>query len=144
VIAGGAAVAVVLYLAFGHGSSKPSSAAVAPQPAGATAPAPPDAPAPAVAAAASGGNPIFGQWTLVDTDQAANCQTSQEFDADSATAVRGGVTSTGHPIYNVQATFVDVSYGGPNFEQWDVNGPNDLTLDLINPYGMLSCRYHRA
>ncbi len=91
----------------------------------------------------AGGNPIFGRWTLLDTD-ATYCQSSQEFTAGSSTTVRAGVTSTGHPIYNVQAKFVDVSYGGPNFEQWDVNGPDDLTLQLISPYSVTSCRYHRS
>jgi hypothetical protein len=108
-----------------------------------------DAGSPPVAAAAAAPtgaavNPIFGQWTLVDTNEAAYCQSQQEFTADSSTSVKDGKTSTGHPIYNVQAKFVDVSYGGPNFEQWDVNGPDDLTLELISPYSVTSCRYHRS
>jgi hypothetical protein len=142
-IAGAAAVVFLLYLmgAFGHGSTKSSQGGAAQSTS--VAQAAPEAPA-AAAATAVGVNPILGQWTLVDTDQAANCQSSQEFTADSSTQVRGGETSTARPIYNVKPNVVDVSYGGPNFEEWDVNGPDDLTLQLINPYGLLSCRYHRS
>jgi hypothetical protein len=106
--------------------------------------APAAAAAAAAAPVAAAAHPILGQWTLLDTDEAAYCQSQQAFTPDSSTSVKDGKTSTGHPIYNVQAKFVDVSYGGPNFEQWDVNGPDDLTLELISPYSVTSCRYHRA
>ncbi len=77
--------------------------------------------APAAAPTAAEARPILGQWTLVDTDKAAYCpQSSQTFTADSGTSVRDGKTSTGHLIYDVKPTFVYVSYGGPNTEQWDV------------------------
>ncbi len=98
----------------------------------------------ATAPSAAGANPILGQWTLVDTDQAAYCQSSQTFNADTGTSVLAGKTSTGHVIYDVKPTFVYVSYGGPNTETWNVNGPDDLTLQLVSPYSVTSCRYHRA
>ena len=144
-IAGGVVVLSLLYAmgACGHRSTKPADAsadapAASADASGAAAAAPTAAPTAAVA------NPILGQWTLVDTDKAAYCQSSQEFTADSGTSVRDGKTSTGHLIYDVKPTFVYVSYGGPNTEQWDVNGPDDLTLDLVSPYSVTSCRYHRA
>jgi len=98
----------------------------------------------AAAPSAAGANPILGRWTLVDTDKAAYCQSSQEFTADTGTSVLAGKTSTGHLIYDVKPTLVYVSYGGPNTEQWDVNGPDDLTLEQVSPYSVNSCRYHRT
>ena len=149
-IAGVLVVLFVLYLmgAFGHGS-KSRIAASAPSAADTAAAASPMTPAAAAspmapAAAMTGGNPILGRWTLVDTNMAAYCQSSQEFTADSSTTVKGGQTSTGRPSYLVGATAVTVSYGGPNAEEWDVNGPDDLTLRLNNPYGQANCRYHRS
>ncbi len=140
-IAGVLAILFVLYLmgAFGHKSSRSSNVG-----AGASLSTSTGAGAAPSAPAAAGGNPILGRWTLVDTALAAYCQSSQEFTPDSGTQVLGGKTSTGRLIYNVKATSVDVSYGGPNTEEWDVNGPDDLTLRLINPYGETSCRYHRS
>jgi hypothetical protein len=141
-IVGGAAILFVLYLisGSGHGGSK-SSVGVSGAPESASADAG-SAPVAVAAPTAAGANPILGRWTLLDTD-ATYCQSFQEFSAGGSTTVRAGVTSTGHPIYNMQPKFVDVSYGGPNFEQWDVNGPDDLTLELISPYSVTSCRYHR-
>ena len=130
-IAGGIGVISLLYLmgAFGHGSTPSSSATDS------------------ASVASAGGNPIVGQWTLLDTAEAAYCQTYQEFKSNgSATDVRAGVTSS-HPakaiIYDVKPTYVLVSYGGPNYETWQVNGPDDLTLMLTSPYRVTSCRYHR-
>ena len=144
-IAGGVVVVSLLYAvgACGHRSAKPAGASAGAPVANADASAPPAA-APAAAASAAGANPILGQWTLVDTDKAAYCQSSQAFTPDSGTSVLAGKTSTGRPIYDVKPTFVYVSYGGPNTEQWDVNGPDDLTLELVSPYSVTSCRYHRA
>ncbi len=91
--------------------------------------------------------PIQGQWNLVDTDQAAYCQTYQEFRSDgSETDVRGGATHTHDAkgiVYDVKLTYVLVSYGGPNYETWNLTGPDDLTLMLTSPYSVTSCRYHR-
>lgn len=145
VIAGALVALSLLYGLGGCGNRSPKAseaAGGAPIATGTDAGGPPDAES--AAAPSASGNPILGQWTLVDTDKAAYCQTSQEFTADSGTRVFGGKTSTGHLIYNVQPKFVDVSYGGPNIEQWDVNGPDDLTLELTSPYSVTSCRYHRA
>jgi hypothetical protein len=133
---GGAATSLVALsllstlAACGHPSAQPSADAGS-------------APAPA-ATGQSGANPILGKWTLIDTNNAAYCQTSQEFTADSSTFVKGGTTSTAQPIYDVKPTAVYVSYGGPNMEEWDVTGPDDLTLQLTSPYSVMSCRYHRA
>ena len=87
-------------------------------------------------------NPILGRWTLIDADMIDVCKAHREFAPVTDAQARGGP----HPIYNVQATYVDVSYGGPNFEEWDINGPNDLTLRLGGPYvtSKSSCRYHRS
>lgn len=144
-IAGGVVVLSLPYAmgACGHRSAKPSDASaaapVASADAGGTAAA-----APAAAPSGAGANPILGQWTLVDTDKAASCQSSQTFTADTGTSVLAGKTSTGHLIYDVKPTSVYVSYGGPVTEQWDVNGPDDLTLEQVSPYSVNSCRYHRA
>jgi hypothetical protein len=126
-----------------HQATPPSGASGGAPVASADAAGPPAA-APSGVQSAAGGNPILGRWTLVDTSEAAYCQSSQEFTADSGTSVLAGKTSTGHPIYDVKPTFVYVSYGGPNTEQWNVNGPDDLTLELVSPYSVTSCRYHRA
>jgi len=141
-IVGAATVLSVLGMLDGCGGHSTQSSDAS---AGAAAPAGSDASSPAAAApSAASANPILGRWTLLDTDEAAYCQSQQEFTPDSGTSVKGGATSTGHPIYNVKPTVVDVSYGGPNFEEWDVDGPDDLTLKLISPYSVTSCRYHRS
>ena len=93
-IAGGVVVLSLLYAvgACGHRSAKPADAAAAAPGASADAGGAAAA-APAAAPSAAGANPILGQWTLVDTDKAAYCQTSQAFTADSGTSVRDGKTS---------------------------------------------------
>jgi hypothetical protein len=141
-IAGGAAVLFVLYLisGSGHGGAKSggADAAVSSSAGGSS------AQEAAAAPRAAGGNPILGRWNLLDTD-ATYCQSYQEFTASSSTSVVNGVKSTGRPIYNVHPDGkVIVGYGGTRFEEWDVNGPDDLNLLLISPYSVTSCRYHRA
>jgi hypothetical protein len=97
---------------------------------------------------ASTKSPIQGQWNLVDTDQAAYSQTYQDFRSDgSATDVKGGVRhayGVKEIVYDVKPTYVVMSYGGPNYETWNLTGPDDLPLTLTSPYSVKRCRYRRT
>jgi hypothetical protein len=56
-------------------------------------------------------------------------------------------------IYVVQPTYVEVGYGGPNIEEWELNGTDDITLRMMSPgtvgysdvgaEAQTNCRYHR-
>ena len=96
------------------------------------------------AAASPRNTPIIGRWTLVHADMKDVRKVHREF-APLTKAQENG-RGPPHPIDNVQPTYVDVIYGGPTFEEWDVNGPNDLTLRLGGPYvtSRSNCRYHRG
>jgi hypothetical protein len=103
----------------------------------------------APAAKPAGGNPILGRWTLVDTNMATVCRAERVFQTYQAATSRHEVPA----IYVVQPTYVEVSYGGPNTEEWELHGPNDITLRMTSPYSVgygnvgaqaqANCRYHR-
>jgi hypothetical protein len=138
--------------AFGHSSS---SSANTPAPATASgtdatsAPVPAPAPAAVPAAKPAGGNPILGTWTLVDTDMAAYCKPERSFVTYQEATANHEVPA----IYVVQPTYVEVSYGGSNIEEWELHGPDDVTLRMASPSSVgysdvgaqaqTNCRYHR-
>lgn len=139
--------AVVLLGLFKIFSGPSSSAASAGGPVGGT-----EAPA----ARPAGGNPILGTWTLLDTNTAAHCDTERVFETyEDATAKHHQVA-----IYVVQPTYVEVGYGGQNIEEWELHGPDDVTLRMTSPNSVgysspgsdsstvqaqaqANCRYHR-
>lgn len=98
----------------------------------------------------AGGNPILGTWALVDTNMAAVCKAERVFRTYEDAKGRHEVPA----IYVVQPTYVEVGYGGPNIEEWELHGPDDITLRMISPASVgysgspgglaqTNCRYHR-
>lgn len=133
----GAVVLIILSMMFSGRSSSTARAGIATST--------PDAPA----AKPAGGNPILGTWTLVDTDMAAVCRTERVFETYEDAKAQHEVPA----IYVVQPTYVEVGYGGPNMEEWELHGPDDITLRMISPRSVgysevgantqSNCRYHR-
>jgi len=133
----GAVALIVLSIMFSGPRSSPASASGAASGTDARAARP------------AGGNPLFGTWTLVDTNMAAYCKAEREFMSYEDAKARGERPA----IYVVQPTYVAVGYGGPNSEEWDLNGPDDVTLRLNSPatvgysaveaQAQTNCRYHR-
>jgi hypothetical protein len=133
----GAVVLIVLAMMFsGHSPSATNASGAA---SGTDAPA----------ARPAGGNPMFGTWTLLDANMAAYCKAEREFKSYADAKANNEVPA----IYVVQPTYVEVSYGGPNSEVWDLHGPDDVTLRMSSPTSVgysevgaeaqTNCRYHR-
>jgi hypothetical protein len=103
----------------------------------------------APAAKPAGENPILGTWTLVDTNMAAVCRPERVFETYKDATAKHEVPA----IYVVKPTYVEVGYGGPNMEEWELHGPDDITLRMISPSSVgyssvgaeaqANCRYHR-
>jgi hypothetical protein len=123
------------------GSSKPAASGSAADASSASAAAPADAPA-----ADAGGNPVIGEWVLVDPAEAAYCPTYQKFTASESTYTQGGKTVTAKPVYDVKPGVTVVGYGGSYMGEWRPTGPDEMTLGQVGPppYGVPSfCKYHR-
>jgi hypothetical protein len=120
------------------GSSSPSTTPATSADAGTTA-----ADGSAPAAAASSGNPLIGNWTLVDTDK-TYCGTHEEFKKDSTIEVKAGTTTTYPAVYLIKQGYVDVATGNvTNYDQWDETGPDEITYRINSLYVVASCAYHR-
>jgi hypothetical protein len=135
----GAAFVIFLIMRMMSGSSSASTTATtSADPSTAAA-----ADSPAAAPTAPSGNPLIGNWTLVDTDK-TYCGTHEEFKANSTIEVKAGVTTTYPAIYLIKQGYVDVATGNvTNYDQWDETGPDEITLRINSLYVVASCAYHR-
>ena len=80
---------------------------------------------------------------------AAVCRQERVFETYEDATAKNEVPA----IYVVKPTYVEVGYGGPNAEEWELHGPDDVTLRMTSPYSVgysdvgaqaqANCRYHR-
>jgi hypothetical protein len=139
----GGAFVIFLIMRMMSGSSSASTTATTSADPSTTAAADSSAAAPAAAPTAPSGNPLIGNWTLIDTDK-TYCGTHEEFKADSTVEVKAGVTTTYPAIYLIKQGYVDVATGNvTNYDQWDETGPDEITLRINSLYVVASCAYHR-